>query len=78
MSGLLRGFQALVVPAFEAVGPNVTMPENKLKLLEALERKELRPFQEKSWAPGHAATDYTRWQTEYAPYQVKDSYRENY
>ncbi|XP_048517080.1 xylosyl- and glucuronyltransferase LARGE2 isoform X1 [Dendroctonus ponderosae] len=63
--------KALVVPAFEAIGPNLTMPENKLKLLEALERKEFRPFQEASWAPGHAATDYTRWQMEYAPYQVK-------
>lgn len=65
------------MPAFEAASPKVILPKNKIQLVEAFEKKQIRPFLAEVWEAGHAPTDYEKWQTEYEPYQVRNVYMKN-
>ncbi|OWR51287.1 Glycosyltransferase protein LARGE1 [Danaus plexippus plexippus] len=65
--------KCLVVPAFETQRYRASPPRYKEELLSRLSIKHLgdvAPFRAREWPRGHRATNYIRWSTATAPYEV--------
>ncbi|XP_026736939.1 LARGE xylosyl- and glucuronyltransferase 2-like [Trichoplusia ni] len=66
--------KALVVAAFETQRYRAVPPRSKAALLARLGARgppDLAPFRAREWPRGHRATNYTRWATATAPYEVE-------
>ncbi|XP_053616266.1 xylosyl- and glucuronyltransferase LARGE1-like isoform X2 [Plodia interpunctella] len=64
--------KCLVVPAFETQRYRATPPRNKSSLLARWSATgDVAPFRAREWPRGHRATNYTRWATATAPYEVE-------
>ncbi|XP_047027691.1 xylosyl- and glucuronyltransferase LARGE2s-like [Helicoverpa zea] len=65
--------KCLVVAAFETQRYRTSMPRNKAALLSRLRSApgDVQPFRAREWPRGHRATNYTRWATATAPYEVE-------
>ncbi|CAH0664074.1 unnamed protein product [Spodoptera exigua] len=63
--------KCLVVAAFETQRYRSSVPRSKAALLSRLASRELAPFRAHEWPRGHRATNYTRWTTANAPYEVE-------
>ncbi|GBP77885.1 LARGE xylosyl- and glucuronyltransferase 2 [Eumeta japonica] len=64
----LREKSCLVVAAFETQRYRASPPRDKAALLA---RNDVAPFRAREWPRGHRATDYARWATATAPYEVE-------
>ncbi|KAM3966037.1 xylosyl- and glucuronyltransferase LARGE1 [Aphomia sociella] len=62
--------KCLVVAAFETQRYRASPPRNKPALLARL-TADVAPFRVREWPRGHRATDYARWATATAPYEVE-------
>lgn len=63
--------KCLVVAAFETQRYRVSVPRNKAALLSRKAAGDVAPFRAREWPRGHRATNYTRWATATAPYEVE-------
>lgn len=63
--------KCLVVAAFESARYRSSVPRSKAALLARLAARDLAPFRHHEWPRGHRATNYTRWTTANAPYEVE-------
>ncbi|CAH0397182.1 unnamed protein product [Chilo suppressalis] len=67
--------KCLVVAAFETQRYRASPPRNKPALLARLANAhsagDVAPFRLREWPKGHRATNYTRWVTATAPYEVE-------
>ncbi|XP_022823754.1 LARGE xylosyl- and glucuronyltransferase 2-like [Spodoptera litura] len=63
--------KCLVVAAFESQRYRSSVPRSKAALLSRLAARELAPFRQHEWPRGHRPTNYTRWTTANAPYEVE-------
>lgn len=67
--------KCLVVPAFETQRYRASVPRDKAALLARLAARhgagDVAPFRTREWPRGHRATNYTRWMTATAPYEVE-------
>ncbi|CAH1634869.1 unnamed protein product [Spodoptera littoralis] len=63
--------KCLVVAAFESQRYRSSVPRSKAALLARLAARELAPFRQHEWPRGHRPTNYTRWTTANAPYEVE-------
>lgn len=63
--------KCLVVAAFESQRYRSSVPRSKAALLARLAARDLAPFRHHEWPRGHRATNYTRWTTANAPYEVE-------
>ncbi|CAG9571674.1 unnamed protein product [Danaus chrysippus] len=65
--------KCLVVPAFETQRYRASPPRNKEELLSRLSINhigDVAPFRSREWPRGHRPTNYIRWSTATAPYEV--------
>ncbi|XP_059046697.1 xylosyl- and glucuronyltransferase LARGE2s-like [Achroia grisella] len=62
--------KCLVVAAFETQRYRATLPRNKAALVARLSG-DVAPFRAREWPRGHRATNYSRWTTATAPYEVE-------
>ncbi|XP_045453796.1 LARGE xylosyl- and glucuronyltransferase 2-like [Melitaea cinxia] len=67
--------KCLVVPAFETQRYRASPPRYKEELLSRLSIRhtngDVGPFRYREWPRGHRATNYSRWTTATAPYEVE-------
>ncbi|XP_072945492.1 xylosyl- and glucuronyltransferase LARGE2s-like isoform X2 [Epargyreus clarus] len=67
--------KCLVVPAFETQRYRASVPRDKAALLARLSilhsDGDVAPFRVREWPRGHRATNYSRWTTAVAPYDVE-------
>lgn len=72
LGGLAHDAQnsVLVVPAFETTDFIAVVPPSKADLQRRVTAGDFRPFRQKEWPKGHAATDYERWFASAVAYQV--------
>lgn len=67
--------KCLVVPAFETQRYRASPPRSKGALLARMSSRrgsaDVAPFRAREWPKGHRATNYTRWATATAPYEVE-------
>lgn len=65
--------QCLVVAAFETQRYRTSPPRSKAALLSRL-ASDVAPFRAREWPRGHRATDYARWASATAPYEVPTAF----
>ena len=53
---------AVVIPAFETSENNFKVPHNKSKMVELFSEHKVRQFHYNNFYPGHAPTNYTKWE----------------